>query len=63
MGSQRQARRGHPPLWFSPPGGEENRRRVLTRDRVAAEAFAITSAAGAAAPSMRTLATRRSAIT
>ena len=52
MDSQRQAA-GHSaetrPLWFTPPGGEQNRRRVLTRDRVVAEALAITSATGAAA--------------
>ena len=59
MDSQRQAA-GHSAgtLWFNPPGGEENRRRVLTRDRVVAEALAIISAGGAAALSMRALATR-----
>jgi len=59
MDSQRQAA-GHSvgTLWFNPPGGEENRRRVLTRDRVVAEALAIISAGGAAALSMRALATR-----
>ena len=46
------------PLWFSPPDARENRRRVLTRDRVVAEALAIISAQGAAALSMRALATR-----
>jgi AcrR family transcriptional regulator len=46
------------PLWFTPPDGEQNRRRVLTRDRVVAEALAIISADGAAALSMRALATR-----
>jgi AcrR family transcriptional regulator len=40
-----------------PAGREENRRRVLTRDRVVAEVLAIISASGAAALSMRTLAT------
>jgi AcrR family transcriptional regulator len=61
MDSQRQAAgegAGTRPLWFSPPDSEENRRRVLTRDRVVAEALAIISASGAAALSMRTLATR-----
>jgi hypothetical protein len=48
---------GTRPLWFSPPGGEENRRRVLTRDRVVAAALAIISASGAVALSMRALAT------
>jgi len=46
------------PLWFTPPGGEQNRRPVLTRDRVVAEALAVISADGAAALSMRALATR-----
>jgi TetR/AcrR family tetracycline transcriptional repressor len=45
-------------LWFSPPDAQEKRRRVLTRDRVVAEALAIISADGAAALSMRALATR-----
>jgi TetR/AcrR family transcriptional regulator, tetracycline repressor protein len=59
MDSQRQAA-GHSAgtLWFNPPGGEENRRRALTRDRVVAEALAIISAGGAAALSMRALAAR-----
>ena len=61
MPMQRQAAAddaGTGPLWFNPPGGEQNRRRVLTRDRVVAEALAIISAHGAAALSMRALATR-----
>jgi AcrR family transcriptional regulator len=61
MASQRQAAgddAGTGPLWFNPPGGEESRRRALTRDRVVAEALAIISAHGAATLSMRTLATR-----
>jgi AcrR family transcriptional regulator len=60
MDSQQQAAdgTGTGPLWFSPPGGEQNRRRVLTRDRVVAEALAIISAGGAAALSMRALAAR-----
>jgi len=49
---------GTGPLWFNPPGGEESRRRALTRDRVVAEALAIISADGAAALSMRALGTR-----
>jgi hypothetical protein len=39
MDSQRRAAgddAGTRPLWFSPPDGEENRRRVLARDRVVA---------------------------
>jgi AcrR family transcriptional regulator len=60
MPRQRQAAAddaGTRPLWFTPPGGEQNRRPVLTRDRVVAEALAIISAGGAAALSMRALAT------
>ena len=59
MDSQQQAAdgTGTRPLWFSPPDARENRRRVLTRDRVVAEALAIISAQGAAALSMRALAT------
>jgi TetR/AcrR family transcriptional regulator, tetracycline repressor protein len=61
MANQRQAAAdgaGTGPLWFNPPGGEESRRRALTRDRVVAEALAIISVHGAATLSMRTLATR-----
>jgi AcrR family transcriptional regulator len=59
MDSQQQAAdgTGTRPLWFSPPDARENRRRVLTRDRVVAEALAIISAQGAAALTMRALAT------
>src|ERR1700745_1325476 len=49
---------GTRPLWFSPPDAEHNRPPVLPRDRVVAEALAIISAGGAAALSMRALATR-----
>ncbi len=45
-------------LWFSPPDGEESRRRALTRDRVVAEALSVIAADGAGALSMRGLATR-----
>ena len=45
-------------LWFNPPDEGESGRRALTRDRVVAEALAIISAGGAAALSMRALATR-----
>src|SRR5580698_10417201 len=61
MPRQRQAAgddAGTGPLWFTPPGGEQNRRPVLTRDRVVAEALAVISADGAAALSMRALAAR-----
>ena len=61
MASKRQAATGDTgtrALWFTPPDGENNRRRTLTRDSVVAEALAIISADGAAALSMRALATR-----
>ena len=61
MPRQRQAAAddaGTRPLWFNPPAGQQSRRRVLTRDRVVAEALAIISADGAAALSMRALGTR-----
>jgi len=45
-------------LWFSPPDGEQRQRRALTRERVVAEALAVIAADGAAALSMRGLATR-----
>jgi AcrR family transcriptional regulator len=45
-------------LWFSPPDGQESRRRALTRERVVAEALAIISADGAGALGMRALAAR-----
>jgi len=46
------------PLWFAPPVGEDQRRRVLTRERVVAEALAVISTDGVEALSMRALATR-----
>lgn len=46
------------PLWFSPPVGEDQRRRALTRERVVAEALAVISTDGVEALSMRALATR-----
>lgn len=46
------------PLWFAPPEGEESRRRVLTRERVVAEALTVISAGGVEALSMRGLAAR-----
>jgi AcrR family transcriptional regulator len=49
---------GTRPLWFTPPDGEENRRRTLTRERVVAEALAMISTGGIEALSMRALATR-----
>jgi AcrR family transcriptional regulator len=46
------------PLWFSPPGGDESRRRALTRERVVAEALTAIAADGIDALSMRGLAAR-----
>jgi AcrR family transcriptional regulator len=46
------------PLWFIPPVGEQNRRRVLTREQVIAEALTVIGTAGLDALSMRTLAAR-----
>ncbi len=45
-------------LWFSPPDSEESRRRVLTRERVVAEALTVIATDGADALSMRALAAR-----
>jgi AcrR family transcriptional regulator len=45
-------------LWFTPPGGDEDRRRTLTRQRVVAEAITIIGAHGVTALTMRALATR-----
>jgi Bacterial regulatory proteins, tetR family len=49
---------GQHPLWFSPPGSADSRRRALTRDRVVAEALTVIGTDGAAALSMRALAAR-----
>jgi AcrR family transcriptional regulator len=45
-------------LWFTPPVGDQDRRRTLTRDRVVAEALSVIAAHGVDALSMRALATR-----
>jgi AcrR family transcriptional regulator len=45
-------------LWFTPPAGDQDRRRTLTRDRVVAEALSVIAAHGVDALSMRALATR-----
>jgi AcrR family transcriptional regulator len=55
---QQAAGAGDSSLWFSPPDGEESRRRALTRERVVAEALAVIAADGAGALSMRGLAAR-----
>ncbi len=49
---------GSRPLWFTPPAGDEDRRRTLTRERVVAEALTVIAADGVDALSMRALATR-----
>jgi AcrR family transcriptional regulator len=49
---------GASPLWFSPPFGDVERRRTLTRERVVAEAVTVIGANGVDALSMRALATR-----
>ena len=49
---------GSHPLWFIPPAGQETQRRVLTRERVVAEALAIIAESGVDSLSMRALATR-----
>jgi AcrR family transcriptional regulator len=49
---------GEHELWFSPPDGQQNHRRALTRERVVAEALAVIAADGAGALSMRALAAR-----
>jgi AcrR family transcriptional regulator len=45
-------------LWFTPPAGDQDRRRTLTRERVVAEALTVIAAHGVDALSMRGLATR-----
>jgi AcrR family transcriptional regulator len=45
-------------LWFMPPAGQETQRRVLTRERVVAEALAAIAQHGVDGLSMRALATR-----
>jgi AcrR family transcriptional regulator len=45
-------------MWFIPPAGQETQRRVVTRERVVAEALAVIAENGVDALSMRALATR-----
>jgi AcrR family transcriptional regulator len=56
--ASRSADAGQPLLWFSPPDSGDSRRRVLTRERVVAEALTVIGTDGAAALSMRALAAR-----
>jgi AcrR family transcriptional regulator len=44
--------------WFDPPGGDQDRRHQLTRDRVVAEALAVIAHDGVQALTMRRLAAR-----
>jgi AcrR family transcriptional regulator len=55
---QAAANAGPHPLWFSPPHGDQSRRRALTRERVVAEALAVIAADGIDALTMRGLAAR-----
>src|SRR5258708_33058290 len=55
---QERADGGQHQLWFSPPDGEESRRRALTRERVVAEALTVIGTDGVDALSMRALAAR-----
>jgi TetR/AcrR family tetracycline transcriptional repressor len=52
------AEAGSRSLWFTPPVGDEDRRRSLTRERVVAEAVTVIGADGVNALSMRALAAR-----
>jgi hypothetical protein len=45
-------------LWFNPPGDGNGSRRVLTRERVVADALTVISTDGAPALSVRALAAR-----
>jgi AcrR family transcriptional regulator len=58
MTGQRPSDAGTAALWFNPPDDEPGGRRVLTRERVVAEALSIIAASGAQALSMRALAAR-----
>ena len=58
MTGQRPSDAGTSALWFNPPDDEPGGRRVLTRERVVAEALSIIAAGGAQDLSMRALAAR-----
>jgi AcrR family transcriptional regulator len=58
MAGQQAGVAGTDSLWFNPPDRGESGRRLLTRDRVVAEALAVISADGAQALSMRAIAAR-----
>jgi Bacterial regulatory proteins, tetR family len=58
MAGQQAGDAGSRSLWFNPPDDGESSRRLLTRERVVAEALAVISAKGAQALSMRAIAAR-----
>jgi AcrR family transcriptional regulator len=58
MAGQQAGDAGSRSLWFNPPNDGESSRRLLTRERVVAEALAVISAQGAQALSMRAIAAR-----
>ena len=58
MAAQQEGAAGTRSLWFNPPDRGEGGRRLLTRDRVVAEALAVISADGAQSLSMRAIAAR-----
>lgn len=58
MAGQQAGDAGSRSLWFNPPDDREGSRRLLTRERVVAEALAVISAEGAQALSMRAIAAR-----
>lgn len=58
MAGQQAGDAGSRSLWFNPPDDEESGHRLLTRERVVAEALAVISAEGAPALSMRAIAAR-----
>jgi AcrR family transcriptional regulator len=58
MAGQQAGDAGSRSLWFNPPDDRESGRRLLTRERVVAEALAVISAEGAQALSMRAIAAR-----
>jgi AcrR family transcriptional regulator len=58
MAGQQAGGAGSRSLWFAPPDDRESGRRLLSRERVVAEALAVISAEGAQALSMRAIAAR-----
>src|SRR5690349_24417577 len=58
MAGQQAGDAGSRSPWFNPPDEAESGRRLLTRERVVAEALAVISAEGAQSLSMRALAAR-----